>query len=251
MSFIRVNDIFDELFAENKRLLNELLFSNKCLNVLIEIKYNFNSIIDELKTNLNENQLKTIEDLEKRYQTIESEKQLFFGNKCENNCKTSNQCFESQNIGSNNKRKTRSNSLKEKPNTNENIKQLIVMNKIKNKIFIKEEINGKNSLIETNDNSMESELTDDISEDESNSMNSWTQNDNQLSDDSMTDQNLKKCPTSNQKSNKCPVIGCQESIDSKGLNRHLIINHRNLKEYKCCEKTFHESNESLYDQNCL
>ena len=26
MSFIRVNDIFDELFTENKRLLNELLF---------------------------------------------------------------------------------------------------------------------------------------------------------------------------------------------------------------------------------
>ena len=27
---IKVNDIFDELFAENKRLLNELLFSQKC-----------------------------------------------------------------------------------------------------------------------------------------------------------------------------------------------------------------------------
>ena len=63
MSFIKVNDIFDELIAENKRLLNQLLFSNKCLNVLIEIKTNFNSIINELKTNLSSNQLKTIEKL--------------------------------------------------------------------------------------------------------------------------------------------------------------------------------------------
>ena len=114
MSFIRVNDIFDELFAENKRLLNELLFSNKCLNVLIEIKNNFNSIINELKIYLNENQLKTIEDLEMNTKSIESEKQQIFGNNCENNCKTSNQCFESQNIGSNNKRKTRSDSLEGK-----------------------------------------------------------------------------------------------------------------------------------------
>ena len=100
------------------------------------------------------------------------------------------------------------------------------MNKIKNKIFIKEEINEKNSLIETNDNSIESELTDDISEEESNSTNSWTQNNNQLNNDS----------TGNQKLNKCPIIGCEESIDFKGLNRHLIMNHKNLKEYKCCEK---------------
>ena len=85
MSFIKVNDIFDELIAENKRLLNQLLFSNKCLNVLIEIKTNFNSIINELKTNLSSNQLKTIEDLEIKYKNIESEKQQIISNNEENN----------------------------------------------------------------------------------------------------------------------------------------------------------------------
>ena len=53
-------------------------FSNKCLNVLIEIKDNFNSIINEFKCNLNSSQLKTIEELEMKYKTIESEKQPNF-----------------------------------------------------------------------------------------------------------------------------------------------------------------------------
>ena len=258
MSFIRVNDIFDELFAENKRLLNELLFSNKCLNVLIEIKYNFNSIIDELNTNLNENQLKTIEDLEKRYQTIESEKQQIFGNNCENvwnlnikeenlenfennslneriernetirselnedftnNCEISNQCFESQNIGSNNKRKTRSDKKLPKISRN-NIENKKRLKSLKNKSFTKEK------------NSVKSELTDNISE-ESNSL---TENDNQLIDDSMTNQTLKRCT----------ISGCDKYFPSKGINTHLIKDHKNLKEYKCCEKTFHSINSFIY-----
>ena len=36
--YVLVNDIFDDLFNENKRLLNELLFANKCIEVLNEIK---------------------------------------------------------------------------------------------------------------------------------------------------------------------------------------------------------------------
>ena len=38
MSDIEVNDIFDDLFIENQRLLNELLVTKKCLKVLSEIR---------------------------------------------------------------------------------------------------------------------------------------------------------------------------------------------------------------------
>ena len=50
MSNILVNDIFDELLDENKRLLNELLFSNKCINLFIEFKSFIDSISLKLKT---------------------------------------------------------------------------------------------------------------------------------------------------------------------------------------------------------
>ena len=38
MASLRVNDVFEELSEENKRLLNELMFANKCLKVLITFK---------------------------------------------------------------------------------------------------------------------------------------------------------------------------------------------------------------------
>src|SRR5882757_9962154 len=44
ISDIRVNDIFDDLIEENKRLLNQLLFANNCLN---KIKIHLNLIYDK------------------------------------------------------------------------------------------------------------------------------------------------------------------------------------------------------------
>ena len=41
---IKVNDIFDELSEENKRLNEELIFTNNCLNVLNRFKALFNKI---------------------------------------------------------------------------------------------------------------------------------------------------------------------------------------------------------------
>ena len=38
MSSIEVNDILDELLDENRRLLNELSFTVKCVDLLNEIK---------------------------------------------------------------------------------------------------------------------------------------------------------------------------------------------------------------------
>jgi hypothetical protein len=49
---IQINDIFDELIEENKRLNNELMFANKCLNVLNEFKsYLYNNYINKCKCN--------------------------------------------------------------------------------------------------------------------------------------------------------------------------------------------------------
>src|SRR5882757_10543379 len=55
---ISINDIFDELMVENKRLLNELLFANKCLNELkthlMKIHSKYETLIDcEDKQHLN------------------------------------------------------------------------------------------------------------------------------------------------------------------------------------------------------
>lgn len=69
---IVVNDIFDELLAENKRLFNELLFANNCIQVFNRIEFHlktihskyesiigsedkeeFNQLEDELKLTLN------------------------------------------------------------------------------------------------------------------------------------------------------------------------------------------------------
>ena len=43
---IKINDIFDELKAENKRLLNELLFANQLKSHLIKIYEKYESVID-------------------------------------------------------------------------------------------------------------------------------------------------------------------------------------------------------------
>ena len=73
MPFIRVNDIFDELFDENNRLFRQLLFSNKLINVLNKFKISFDLITCKLKTNLNSKQLKTIENLAEEYEEVVNE----------------------------------------------------------------------------------------------------------------------------------------------------------------------------------
>ncbi len=76
MFSIKVNDIFDELIEENKRLLNELLFANKCLNVFIDFKTKLNVIFDDLRLKLNSNEIKLFEDLDNKYKEVLNEKQL-------------------------------------------------------------------------------------------------------------------------------------------------------------------------------
>ena len=77
MSNVSVNDIFDELFNENKRLLNELKFAKKCVEVLNEIKVFFDSNSNEIKLNLVSNQLKVFNDLCETIDKIIEQKNSF------------------------------------------------------------------------------------------------------------------------------------------------------------------------------
>ena len=65
MSSIKVNDVFEELSEENKRLLNELMFANKCLNILITYKTFIDFISDKFKNNLDLNECQKFEKLNK------------------------------------------------------------------------------------------------------------------------------------------------------------------------------------------
>src|SRR5882757_486212 len=43
---ISINDIFDELMVENKRLLNELLFANQWKRLLMKFQEKYKTLID-------------------------------------------------------------------------------------------------------------------------------------------------------------------------------------------------------------
>ena len=47
MSCLDVNDVFDELIEENKRLNRELIFANRLLKVLLEMKYNLMNKLED------------------------------------------------------------------------------------------------------------------------------------------------------------------------------------------------------------
>ena len=51
---VRVNDIFEELSEENKRLLNYMTFANECILKLIDLKTFIELIFNKIKDNLEE-----------------------------------------------------------------------------------------------------------------------------------------------------------------------------------------------------
>ena len=75
MSSILINDIFEELSEENKRLLNELMFANKCLNVLIRFKTFIDFIFNKIETNLDSNNCQKFKELRKEVEDIFEEKE--------------------------------------------------------------------------------------------------------------------------------------------------------------------------------
>ena len=70
--YIKVNDIFDELSEENKRLNNELLFANNCLNVLNKFKVLLKKFYERYETYIK---------LEDKQQLIELEEDFISINK--------------------------------------------------------------------------------------------------------------------------------------------------------------------------
>ena len=75
--YVLVNDIFDELFNENKRLLNELSFADKCIKVLNKIKTFIDLNSNEIKVNLVSKQLKVFNDLLQTIEEVFREKNSF------------------------------------------------------------------------------------------------------------------------------------------------------------------------------
>ncbi|XP_054166626.1 zinc finger protein 510-like [Oppia nitens] len=70
---IEVNDLLDELMAENKRLVNELLFANNCLNLLNELKSYLQIIHAKYKTMIAEEDVKQWQILEESVDTTVDE----------------------------------------------------------------------------------------------------------------------------------------------------------------------------------
>jgi hypothetical protein len=97
---IEINDLFHELINENKRLLNELLFAQKCIKLLEKYRNNLNNICINCKCDQNfENKL-NFNDLEIEYKSVFDNKL-----KLEINEEINNQFINSFNNNNNNSNK--------------------------------------------------------------------------------------------------------------------------------------------------
>ena len=56
---VMASDVFEEIIDENNRLISELLFADRCLSVLREVKAFHDWIANQLRPLLDENQLKS------------------------------------------------------------------------------------------------------------------------------------------------------------------------------------------------
>ena len=70
MAYIIVNNIFDDLKEENKRLLNELLFADKCLKCLIEFKSFVDLVINKINNYLEVTDISKYREFCSTYKTI-------------------------------------------------------------------------------------------------------------------------------------------------------------------------------------
>ena len=77
---IVVNDVLEELNEENKRLLEELLFANKCLKVLNEFKNFVELNSNQFKLNLENNKRERYEELSENVNQVLNEKNNYWKN---------------------------------------------------------------------------------------------------------------------------------------------------------------------------
>ena len=78
MSYILVNDIFNELLDENKRLFNELIFADKCLKLFFDFKTFIDLISINFKSKLISDDLIKYNNLCKNIDKVFMEKDLIF-----------------------------------------------------------------------------------------------------------------------------------------------------------------------------
>ena len=70
MAYIEINDIFDDLREENRRLLNELLFADKCLKYLTEFKSFVDLVINKINNYLEVNDISKYREFCSTYEII-------------------------------------------------------------------------------------------------------------------------------------------------------------------------------------
>ena len=72
-SFLVIEDVFEELTEENQRLLNELIFANKCLNIFIEFKAFVNSMFNIFKDNFSSIDSQKYEEFDEKLNEVVTE----------------------------------------------------------------------------------------------------------------------------------------------------------------------------------
>src|ERR1700712_816455 len=108
--FIKVNDIFDELSEENKRLNEELMFANNCLNVLNKFKSLLNKICVKFETIIDSEDKQELNQLEDEFNSfIKSKEQINETNVKEINGNIEENCNQLNEDLSKNKEKTQRN----------------------------------------------------------------------------------------------------------------------------------------------
>jgi hypothetical protein len=73
---LEINDLFDELREENKRLLTQLLFAQKCIKLLESYRNCFNSFQINNKCNQNILNKSLLNDLENQYKSLFSHQNM-------------------------------------------------------------------------------------------------------------------------------------------------------------------------------
>jgi len=70
LSQVFINDLFDELKEENNRLLNQLLFAQKCIKLFENYRNFLNSFCNNCKCDQNIRNKLTFNDLENQYKSV-------------------------------------------------------------------------------------------------------------------------------------------------------------------------------------
>ena len=77
MSSADMEEGFDEFSEATKDTFNEILFTNKCLKVLIEFKSFVDSIFDKIKHNLEENDFSKYKELNDKVNEVYEDQQYY------------------------------------------------------------------------------------------------------------------------------------------------------------------------------